>query len=181
MTLPLLPDRECGGCVECCRVIPLSLPELSKPTGELCAYCSEGAGCSVHAIRPQTCRIWFCLWRAVDLSDDWRPDRSGVIIRPDGVQQGEITLYVVRRSDFLWSQGFLEVVAGWIESGLTLALSVPGPVGTFPTRAVVTDWLRPVVETGNRDLLGLSIEKALDRLDAADFEPDGVVAHYGVV
>ena len=47
MSLPLLPDRTCGGCVECCRVIPLNLPELAKPTGELCGYCVDGAGCSV--------------------------------------------------------------------------------------------------------------------------------------
>ena len=54
MSLPLLPGRTCGGCVECCRVIPLDLPELAKPTGELCAYCVDGAGCSVHEIRPNT-------------------------------------------------------------------------------------------------------------------------------
>jgi len=57
MSLPLIPGRDCGGCVECCRVIPLNLPELAKPTGELCGYCIDGAGCSVHAIRPQTCRV----------------------------------------------------------------------------------------------------------------------------
>ena len=97
MSLPLLPERTCGGCVECCRVIPLDLPELAKPTGELCAYCVDGAGCSVHEVRPQTCRVWFCLWRAVELSDGWRPDRSGVIVRPDGVEDGIITLYVPSR------------------------------------------------------------------------------------
>lgn len=118
MSLPLLPDRTCGGCVECCRVIPLDLPELAKPTGELCAYCVDGAGCSVHAIRPQTCRVWFCLWRAVDLSEDWRPDRSGVIVRPDGIQDGVITLHVLRRSDFLMGLDFFVAVAGRYAVGL---------------------------------------------------------------
>ena len=129
MSLPLLPERTCGGCVECCRVIPLDLPELAKPTGELCGYCVDGAGCSVHAIRPQTCRVWFCLWRAVELSDDWRPDRSGVIVRPDGVEDGVITLYVLRRSDFLAGMDFFVTVAGWIAEGIEVALSVPGPSG----------------------------------------------------
>ena len=35
MSLPLIPDRTCGGCVECCRVIPLDLPELAKLKFEL--------------------------------------------------------------------------------------------------------------------------------------------------
>ena len=181
MSLPLLPDRTCGGCVECCRVIPLNLPELAKPTGELCGYCVDGACCSVHEIRPQTCRVWFCLWRAVELSDDWRPDRSGVIIRPDGVERGEITLYVARRSDFLARTAFLATVAGWIAEGVEVALSVPGPIGTYPARAVVTDWLRPAVEEGDPEDFVARVVASLDRLAEHDFQPDGVVAKYAVI
>lgn len=180
MSLPLLPDRECGGCVECCRVIPLSLPELSKPTGELCAYCVDGASCSVHAIRPQTCRVWFCLWRVVEVSDDWRPDRSGVILRPDGIEEGRMTLFVLKRSDFIDSLVFFETVGHWIEAGFQIGLSVPGPVGTLPVRSEVTDWLRPAVEAADPAAFGLRLTAALDQLDAHDFEPDGIVARYAV-
>ena len=87
MDLPLIPGRSCDACVECCRFIPLDLPELSKPTGSLCAYCVDARGCTVHEVRPQTCRTWFCVWRIVELSEDWRPDRSGVIVRPDGLER----------------------------------------------------------------------------------------------
>jgi len=180
MSLPLLPDRTCGGCVECCRVIPLDLPELAKPTGELCGYCVDGAGCSVHAIRPRTCRVWFCLWRAVELSDDWRPDRSGVIVRPDGVEDGVITLYVLRRSDFLTGMDFFVTVAGWIAEGIEVALSVPGPVGTYPARAVVTDWLRPAIEDGYPEDFLARVLASLDRLEQHDFQPDGIAARYAV-
>ena len=65
-----------------------------------------------------------------ELSDDWRPDRSGVIVRPDGLTTGEITLYVVRDTDFLRSDDLFETLAGWIDNGIALALSRPGPVGT---------------------------------------------------
>jgi hypothetical protein len=180
LSLPLLPGRTCGGCVECCRVIPLDLPELAKPTGELCAYCVDGAGCSVHEIRPPTCRVWFCLWRAVELSDDWRPDRSGVIVRPDGVEDGVITLYVVRPTEFLASEDFFVTVAGWIAEGIEVALSVPGPVGTYPARAVVTDWLRPAVEAGAPGDFLSRVLRSLDKLAKHDFQPDGVVARYAV-
>ena len=181
MTLPLLPDRTCGGCVECCRVIPLDLPELAKPTGELCAYCVDGAGCSVHAVRPHTCRTWFCLWRVVELSDDWRPDRSGIVVRPDGVERGEITLYVVARKPFLQSEEFFATVAHWLAEGIELALSIPGPVGTFPSRAVVSDWLRPAVEDGDWSAFNARVAASLDRLAEHDWQPDGILARYAVV
>ena len=181
MSLPLLPDRTCGGCVECCRFIPLDLPELAKPTGELCAYCVDGAGCGVHAIRPETCRTWFCLWRVVELSDDWRPDRSGIVVRPDGIERGEITLYVVRRSEFLRSEALFATVAHWMAEGMALALSVPGPVGTYPSRAVVTDWLRPAVEAGDWAGFVARLEASLDRLEDHDWQADGIVARYAVV
>lgn len=180
MSLPLLPDRECGGCVECCRVIPLNLPELSKPTGQLCAYCVDGAGCSVHAIRPQTCRTWFCLWRVIELSDDWRPDRSGVVVRPDGIEDGVITLFVVRRSEFLASEELFAVVAGWLAEGIEVALSVPGPVGTYPARAVISDWLRPAIEAGDPDDFTRRVLLSLDRLDQHDWQPDGIEPRYAV-
>jgi len=134
----------------------------------------------VHEIRPQTCRVWFCLWRAVELSDDWRPDRSGVIVRPDGVEDGIITLYVLRRSDFLLGMDFFITVAGWIAEGIEVALSVPGPVGTYPARAVVTDWLRPAVEEGDAEDFAARVLASLDRLAAHDFQPDGITARYAV-
>ena len=180
MSLPLLPDRTCGGCVECCRFISLDLPELAKPTGELCAYCVDGAGCGVHAIRPQTCRTWFCVWRVVELSDDWRPDHSGVIVRPDGLAEGEITLFVIRRTDFVGSDAFFETVAGWMDNGIRIALSVPGPVGTFPVRAVVTDYLKPAMEAGDVDLFHRLVARSLDALAQHEWEPDGIVARYEV-
>jgi len=181
MSLPLLPDRDCGGCVECCRYIPLDLPELAKPTGQLCHYCVDGSGCSVHAIRPQTCRIWFCLWRAVELSDDWRPDHSGVIVRPDGVQEGIITLYVIRPSEFLAGEDFFATVAHWIAEGIQIALSVPGPEGTYPVRAVVTDYLRPSIEEGDMEAFVTRLFAALDSLSVSEFQPDGIEARYQVV
>lgn len=179
--LPLVPGRDCGGCVECCRAIPLNLPELAKPTGTLCAYCVDGAGCSVHQIRPQTCRTWFCLWRVVELPDDWRPDLSGVIVRPDGIEEGRITLHVERAGAFLASEGFFVTVAQWIAEGIEVALSIPGPVGTYPARAVVTDWLRPAVEEGDPADFLSRVLRSLDKLAEHDFQPDGVVARYAVI
>lgn len=178
--LPLVPGRTCGGCVECCRAIPLSLPELSKPTGTLCAYCVDGAGCTVHEIRPQACRVWFCLWRVVELPDDWRPDLSGVIVRPDGIEDGRITLHVERASEFLASETFFAVVAQWIAEGIEVAISLPGPVGHLPVRAEATDWLRPAAEAGDPAAFLERLMTLLDSLARHDFQPDGAVERYAV-
>lgn len=181
MELPLIPDRVCGPCVECCRFIPLDLPELSKPTGSLCGYCVDGAGCSVHAVRPQTCRTWFCVWRVVELSEAWRPDLSGIIVRPDGLLSGEMTLYVVRRTDFLASAELFDTVAQWLSEGLKLAISVPGPVGTLPVRAEVTDFLTPAVTAGDEAGFQRLFAACLASLDQHDFEADGIETRYAVM
>ncbi len=181
MELPLIPGRVCGACVECCRFIPLELPELAKPTGSLCAYCVDGAGCSVHAVRPQTCRTWLCVWRVVELSDDWRPDLSGIIVRPDGLLSGEITLYVVSRTDFLRSAALFDTVAQWLSEGLRLAISVPGPVGTLPVRAEVTDYLLPAVASGDTPQFQRLFETCLASLHGHTFEPDGIAERFAVI
>ncbi|CAN5302606.1 hypothetical protein BH10PSE1_BH10PSE1_13090 [soil metagenome] len=181
MDLPLIPGRSCDACVECCRFIPLDLPELSKPTGSLCAYCVDAKGCSVHQVRPQTCRTWFCVWRVVDLSEDWRPDRSGIIVRPDGLMTGEITLYVIRRTEFLTSAEVFDTVAQWLSEGLRIALSIPGPVGMLPVRAEVTDYLLPAVAAGDDSLFNALVARCLDGLSGHAWEPDGIETRYAVV
>lgn len=180
MELPLIPGRVCGPCIECCRFIPLDLPELAKPTGKLCGYCVDGAGCSVHPVRPRTCRTWFCVWRVVELDEAWRPDLSGIIVRPDGLLTGEMTLYVVRRTDFLRSAQLFDTVAQWLSEGLRIAISVPGPEGTLPVRADVTEFLLPAVTAGDDEAFVARVEAVLARLAAHDFEPDGVEERYAV-
>jgi hypothetical protein len=75
---------------------------------------------------------------------------------------------------------FFIIVAGWIAEGIEVALSAPGPVGTYPARAVVTDWLRPAVEEGDPDDFAARVLASLDRLAAHDFQPDGITARYAV-
>ncbi len=116
----------------------------------------------------------------VELSDDWRPDRSGIIVRPDGLTTGEITVYVVHDTDFLWSDMVFETLAGWLENGLALALSIPGPIGTLPVRSVVTDYLRPALETRDRAMFDLLLRNALDGLARHAWQADGITARYDV-
>lgn len=77
---PVLPDRACGACTVCCTTLKVDSPDFKKPAETPCAMLGA-QGCSIHAVRPEICRTWFCAWRRVaDLPEEARPDRSGLLV-----------------------------------------------------------------------------------------------------
>ena len=77
---PVLPDRACGACQVCCTTLMVDSPDFRKPAETPCALLAA-EGCSIHAVRPEICRTWFCAWRRVaDLPEEARPDRSGLLV-----------------------------------------------------------------------------------------------------
>lgn len=82
------PDKSCGTCVLCCKVMGVSMPPISdayKPPGVWCEHCAIGKGCRVYAERPTTCQQFDCLWLQVPnkaLGQELRPDRVGVVLQP---------------------------------------------------------------------------------------------------
>ena len=75
----------------CCRILPL--PVLNKPKCVLCQHCTEGHGCAIYTSRPEICRSYKCGWLGNSwLSDDLRPDRSGIIV--DGARDGSAVLLI---------------------------------------------------------------------------------------
>jgi hypothetical protein len=83
----LVPGRECGTCVACCKILLVDETEFQKPANVLCPH-NTGTGCGIHATRPDICRTWFCLWRRIaGLPDHLRPDRCGVVFSLHGHEQ----------------------------------------------------------------------------------------------
>ncbi|WP_093663973.1 YkgJ family cysteine cluster protein [Sphingomonas gellani] len=83
----VLADRSCGDCTLCCTVLKVDAPDLKKAAGTPCRHLGSG-GCSIHAVRPQICRTWFCVWRRVgSLPDEARPDRSGLLVSLNFVRE----------------------------------------------------------------------------------------------
>jgi hypothetical protein len=77
---PVVAGRQCGGCVTCCTALTIATKELTKPAGTPCRH-NDGAGCTIYEARPPVCRNWHCGWRRLEmLPDDFRPDRSGILI-----------------------------------------------------------------------------------------------------
>ena len=72
-----LAKRQCGPCTVCCT--ELKIPQLGKEARVPCRHLA-GSGCGIYAGRPDVCRQFLCGWRLFDdMSDDWRPDLSGVM------------------------------------------------------------------------------------------------------
>ena len=84
---PVVPGRDCGDCTACCTHLTVNSPEFAKPAGVACRHLTAG-GCAIHAVRPPICRTWFCVWRRRgDLPDAARPDRSGLLVSLNFVDQ----------------------------------------------------------------------------------------------
>lgn len=92
---PLVPGRDCGDCTACCTHLTVNSPDFSKPAGISCRHLTTG-GCGIHAVRPHICRTWFCGWRRrADLPDAARPDRSGLLISLNFIDQPKNCLEAV--------------------------------------------------------------------------------------
>ena len=96
-TLPVIrkTQNQCGDCQECCIAFHLG-PEASyweemKRPGEPCRYLSPH-GCTIHNQRPRICEKFRCLYLDSNLTDNWRPDKSRVIMRvaPSGLLAEEL-------------------------------------------------------------------------------------------
>lgn len=68
--------RSCNECSACCTA--LRVTELRKPVKEPCQHCQE-PGCGIYATRPESCRLYRCLWLQGVFRPEDRPDKVGLI------------------------------------------------------------------------------------------------------
>ena len=176
MDLEVLPDKACGSCTACCEFPPVKAEALQKPANYLCPHCEAEKGCTVYDRRPQECRGWYCGWFFLPgLPDDWHPMSSGVVIRPEGFAQGEITLLILRRSPFLTSMSFAGLVGAWIMQGATISFERLGPPGHLPAKMALNELLAPAVAARNLDEMFKTFAWAIAYLDNEHkWEPDGI-------
>lgn len=84
---PVLADRTCDDCTVCCAALTIDTPDFKKHAGTPCVHLAP-RGCGIHAVRPGICRTWFCVWRRVaSLPEEARPDRSGLLVSLNFVQE----------------------------------------------------------------------------------------------
>jgi len=182
--MTLIPGRDCGGCTVCCVFPTINKPEIQKLSGARCRHAACG-GCAIYDSRPPVCRSYYCAWRTVDIfSDDWRPDKSGVLayVETEGISDAfdlstgiglmlvDNPLKTVRQK---WFQDF--VVTGVMNS-VPLFLSLPGPRGH--QAATVSLNTEQMLEGIRRGAVKDALELAVKVLRAWDFRP-AVITYSG--
>ncbi len=117
-------NRTCGTCNACC--VHIEIPVLDKPAGKPCQHlCNAAAGCcSIYERRPAECATYTCAWLDGCLPDDFRPDRSGILLDKCRIE-GERPLTILIGS---------EIKAGSIDRhGAEIAASIPTGSVAFVT------------------------------------------------
>lgn len=98
-----MTEREgCGSCTMCCKLMGVADLPKPKPNGVWCEHCAIGKGCKIYEERPNSCRIYECLWlmsqkQAHPMHPQMRPDRSKVIMsvtNPSDSGQQLLTVHV---------------------------------------------------------------------------------------
>nr|ACN58747.1 hypothetical protein AKSOIL_0069 [uncultured bacterium BLR3] len=135
----LVPNRECGSCTMCCKALKIDVPQLKKLAAVACEHCAEGVGCKIYETRPPVCKGWYCGWRRMGyLNDEWRPDRSGVLIDvvggedqgiPPGFAPVGLKFDVLDSRHVLSWNPLIKFIASEIAQGHPVFLGVPAPVG----------------------------------------------------
>jgi len=171
----LVPGRVCGDCKVCCIVPPIDEPEMQKIPNAMCRHRLK-EGCSIYENRPTPCRTYFCGWRRLAfLDDDWRPDRSGVLIEsgtastvgPDAV----VLILVADPLKTVRQRRFLDFVGEAIAQKTKLFLSLPGSPGEAKAAlALDTPEMRSAA-AHSRTQVRLALEDVLRRLRKHAFQP----------
>jgi hypothetical protein len=175
----LVPGRECGECSVCCVVLNVDTPEFQKLPHHRCQHLKTGGGCGIHATRFPVCRAYHCGWRYLaGLPDDWRPDRSGILIDfqtdeiPDHYpKRPGIRLTISGPRESALQPIFLDYVARLVAADVPVILAVPGPPGHFPAGMFLNDILNDAVS--RRELSGVKavFETAFKSLATHTFNP----------
>lgn len=144
----MVPGRECGACTVCCTALPIETKELRKLPGVVCEHCRAG-GCSIYETRFPICRTYHCGWRTLAvLDDDWRPDRSGVLVPPMN-EEGGIEFLMIRGEAAVERRGFVETVAAFVRSEVPSYMAIPGPPGHYSARVPLNNRLAKAAADGD--------------------------------
>ncbi|MGZ3411166.1 MAG: hypothetical protein ACXWJ6_04950 [Xanthobacteraceae bacterium] len=173
--MELVPNRECGECTVCCRVLLIDDPDFQKLPGVTCPNCKAGAGCQIYAMRPAACRGFYCAWRYMpELGEQLRPDRSGIMVRfirehiPPGLKPVGLNFLLFDRKDVL-GPGLADYFARLVADNTAVFLSIRGPAGLSDGAVLLNSHLAPAIGDTNKVLAVL--HDALSALAKNIFAP----------
>jgi hypothetical protein len=118
--------HNCEGCTACCKV--LKIRELDKPAHTWCRHCEIGVGCGSYETRPESCRVYECIWLQTQrlprpMAFELRPDKSRVVIGTTNKGE-EMVFYVSPERPDAWNRGgFRQFVAEMRARGTVMHVS----------------------------------------------------------
>lgn len=131
-----LNKRVCGPCTVCCTALKIETPQLRKAADMPCKHLC-GTGCGIYETRPPVCQQFLCGWRLFpELTDDWRPDLSGVLVMrkapgelPPAWQNAPygVELAIVGGEQAVTRPGFAEYAARLLAKNIPVLLSAASP------------------------------------------------------
>lgn len=163
----------------CCKVFGIDMPEIQKQPGAMCRHGVSGR-CEIHQTRPDICRNYYCGWRRLEIfGDDWRPDRSGVLVElgqsgafaPYSSSVGFVLVLIKNPFQTIREERFINFVINCVKRNVCLFLSLPGPRGRQSAGLSLNtpELLRSVCLSHN-DVL-VEVERVLERLLAHEHLP----------
>jgi hypothetical protein len=138
----VVPGRECGSCMMCCKTPSIRDPELDKPPGQWCPYAVSGRGCGIYKSRPVTCRRFYCQWMLdARLGPEWKPEKSKFVMYLGGSGQ-DLNVAVDPAFPNAWMRPpFLATITSWAKEGaepgrFVLVRIGPRLIAILPDRTV---------------------------------------------
>jgi len=103
-------NRTCGSCTMCCK--SMSVKEIHKPVGKWCDHCDVGHGCKIYPERPESCRIFKCLWLGFDgVPESLSPLKTRVVLDV-AIDRLSIVARCSPESPMSWNQGRMREFLG---------------------------------------------------------------------
>ena len=114
----------CGTCTACCKV--MHVRELEKPAHRWCPHCKIAQGCGIYESRPESCRVFECIWLQTQrgqkpLAHELRPDISRVVLTTTKDDRDGVVLNVSPDRPNAWKTGpIAKLVSEMLRDGITV-------------------------------------------------------------
>ena len=176
----LLAGRECGECQVCCDLLNIDSPEFQKMPQTPCAHLAGGGkGCAIHTTRYPACRAYHCAWRYMaNFSEDWRPDRSGVLIdfQNDGIpaqysKRPGLRFTIAGPRETVHQPGFVNALTRLLGAGIPVVLAFPGPPGHYPAFVLLNEMLAGATPFEDSSRIGNVLRDLVEGLEGHVFSP----------
>lgn len=174
----LVPGRECGGCTVCCTELHIDAPELKKLAGVRCPNLQDDCKCAIYATRPGTCSDFECGWRVMEaLGDDWRPDRSGIVLipktkgNPPGYREGSGVQIMLLRRDAVHNSELPGAIAAWVNARVPLFLTMAAPIGFIAESVFLNATVESAVRHQDRNALLKILQDTIVSLERRTLRP----------